>query len=206
VNSKRGFLQGFRLLGIPAGSQTSVTEFINEKLEDMQQQTQTIHQAITNPQTLFKIFMECTIQKLPHLLQTDVLYNYNPNETNKNFTHWDGPLTNAINKIISNFLKTTFNTDTLPHHSLQTAQLDITHGGLGMWDPGARAIPDFVLNFTKTWRSATKGISTHKRLPPLQLHTSIRNLFTIDNNPNSIILKQSHSLLPNMASILNPKT
>ena len=58
--------------------------------------------------------MECTIQKLPHLLQTEVLYNNNPNETNNNFTHWDDPLANAINKkIITNFLKTTFNTDTL---------------------------------------------------------------------------------------------
>jgi len=50
----------------------------------------------------------CIIQKLPHLLLTNVLYNYNTNETNNNFTHWDGPLASAINNIMTNFLKNNF--------------------------------------------------------------------------------------------------
>ena len=198
--------QGYRLLGTPVGSITFAIEYINEKLEEIQQQTDAIHLAISDPQTRYKIFMECTIQKLPHLLLTDVLYNHDPNDTSQDFNHWNGPLTTAINNIIINFLQILFNIDTLPPHSLQIAQLDVTNGGLGCWDPSARAIPDFVLNFNKTRRHAIRGITTHRNLPPQQLHQTIIDLYTIDTNPNSKILKRFYNLLPNIASTACPPT
>ena len=131
-------------------------------------------------------------------------YNHNLSDSNHNFTNWNGPLTTAINDITVNFLKTAFNTNNLPPHSLQIAQLDITRGGLGCWDPAARAIPDFVLNFTKTRRNAITGITTHKSLPPQRLHHTISDLYQIETNPNSTILKRFHNLVPNMASIVCP--
>jgi hypothetical protein len=197
--------EGFRLLGIPVGSPTFVTKFINEKLNEIQKQTNTIHSSIHDPQTRYKIFCECTLQKIPHLLLTDVLYNLDTNDSTQPFTSWNGPLVQATNQIVRSFLNNLYNTD-LPNHSLLIAQLDISKGGLGCLDTSARAIPDFVLNFTKTRRNATTGIRTHRDLPPRLSHTTLADLYDSSLNPESTILKRFHSLIPNLASIACPPT
>jgi hypothetical protein len=189
-------LTGFRLLGTPVGSPDFAISFINEKLQEIQQQTQSIHNAIHDPQTRYKIFVDCTLQKLPHLLLTDVLYHLDIHDADQPFTNWDGPLVQATNQIISDFLSTLYNT-TLPTHSLQIAQLAATNGGLGCLDASSRAIPDFALNINKTRRNAITGIRTHRDLPPRLLHHTIGELFNINTNPNSTILHRFHSLLPN---------
>eukprot|EP00986_Skeletonema_menzelii_P016728 scaffold15617_cov151-Skeletonema_menzelii.AAC.3 len=71
-----------------------------------------------------------------------------------NWEGWEGPLIDATNHLMSNFLKQLLNLDAslpFPSHSLYIAQGGIPAGGLGLYRPGARAIPDFVLSaFTPT--------------------------------------------------------
>jgi len=150
----------------------------------------------------------CTVQKIPHLLLTDALHNLNTNtlDINTPFTRYNGPLTSAINGIISNFLATLLNIDNLPQYSRRISQLDLKHGGLDMYDPQSRALTDLAINILTTSRNAIRGIVTHPHLPPKKLDITISELFSLDTNPDSIFLQRFHSILPNLAAIACPPT
>ena len=170
-----------------------VIDFINEQLVTIQQQSDTIHSTIFDPQTRLRLFQSCTVQKIPHLLLTDALHNLDiiTLDTNTPFTRYNGPLTSAINDIISNFLSKLLNLESLPEYSRRRiSQLDLKNGGLGMYDPQSRALVDLALNIQTTSRNAIRGIITHPHLPPTKLDITIR----------------FHSILPNLASIACPPT
>ena len=194
---------GFRLLvGIPVGSPSFVIDFINKQLLIIQQQSDTIHNTIFDPQTRLRLFQSCTVQKIPHLLLTDALHNLNTDtlDTNTPFTRYNGPLVSAINNIISNFIAPLLNIESLPQYSPRISQLDLKHGGLDMYDPQSRALTDL------TSRNAIRGIVTHPHLPPKKLDITISELFSLDTNPDSVFLQRFHSILPNLASIACPPT
>jgi len=200
---------GFQLLGIPVGSPSFVIDFINEQLVvTTQQQSDTIHSTIFDPQTRLRLFQSCTVQKIPHLLLTDALHNLNTNtlDTNTPFTRYNGPLTSAINEIISNFLSTLLNLESLPEYSRRISQLDLKNGGLGMYDPQSQALADLAINIQTTSCNAIRGIITHPHLPPTKFDITISELFSIDTNPASIFLQRFHNILPNLASIACPPT
>ena len=58
---------------------------------------------------------------------TDALHNLNTDtlDTNTPFTQYNGPLTSAINSIISNFIATLLNIESLPQYSRGISQLDL---------------------------------------------------------------------------------
>jgi len=78
---------GFRLLGSPVGSPTFAREFFND---NVQTSITLLSAAITDPQTKLRLFLQCLIQKLPHLLGCDVLYHFDPNDTPPDWTDWLG--------------------------------------------------------------------------------------------------------------------
>lgn len=122
------------------------------------------------------------------------------------FSRFNEPLTSAINNITSNYAATLLNLQTLPQHSQRIAQIDLKHGGLGMYDPQTRALKDLAINIQTTSRNAIRGIITHPHLPPRTLDPTTSELFSIDTNPNSSFLQRFHSILPNLASIACPPT
>jgi hypothetical protein len=199
---------GFRLLGIPVGSPSFVIDFINKQLLTIQQQSDNIRDTIFDPQTRLRLFQSCNVQKIPHLLLTDTLHNLNTTtlDTNTPFTRYNGPLTSAINDIISNFLSTLLNIGSLPQYSRRISQLALKHGGLDMYDPQSQAFTDLAINIQTTSCNAICGIITHPHLPPKKLDITISALFSLDTNPDSIFLQRFHSILPNLASIACPPT
>ncbi len=126
---------GFRLLGSPIGSPKFAWEFFNNQLSNVQTCITLLSTAITDPQTELRLFSQCLIQKLPHLLGCNVLYHFDPSNPPHTWTDWDGPLTSATNFIIQNFLSNLIGTTSLPHHALLIAQLNINAGGLSILDP-----------------------------------------------------------------------
>ena len=73
---------GFRLLGQPVGSATFATEFFGRRIHDVKKNITSLLDNITDQQTRLRLFSQCIIQKLPHLLSADVLYHLptdNPN-------------------------------------------------------------------------------------------------------------------------------
>ena len=199
-------ITGFHLLGSPVGSPAFAREYFNTQLVDIQSCITTMSTAITDRQTKLRLFSQCLIQKIPHLLGSNVLYHYDTATPPHDWTNWNGPLTAATNHIIARFISDIIGVPTLPHHALLIAQLSLKAGGLGILDPRTRAIPDFILTFTTSTRHATKGIYLNKHLNNVHLHPTIAELYSTTNNTESIILKRFYNILPNIAISSCPPT
>ena len=80
--------------------------------------------------------------------------------------------------MLAKFVSDLIGVAVLPHHALLICQLNLNADagglGLGIMDPRARAIPNFMLNFTTSTRHATNGIHLNKHL-----HTSYVRCGTI---------------------------
>ncbi len=129
------FITGFRLLGSPAGSPAFAREYFNTQLIDIQTCITTMSNAITDQHTRPRLFSQCLIQKIPHLLGCDVLYHYDTDEPPPDWTNWNGSLTSGTNHIIARFISDTIGVTTLPHHALLIAQLSLSAGELGDFGP-----------------------------------------------------------------------
>jgi hypothetical protein len=167
---------GFCLLGSPAGSPAFAREYFNTQLIDIQTCNTTMSTAITDRHTKLRLFSQCLIQKIPHLLDINVLYHYDTDEPPPDWTNWNGPLTLTTSHIIARFISDTTGVTTLPHHALP--QLSLNAGGLGFLDPRTRAIPDFMLTFTTSTQHATNGIYLNKQLNNVHLHPTIAALYS----------------------------
>ncbi len=195
---------GFRLLGHPVGSSTFATKFFTAQVNNIKECITSMLHSITDEQTQLRLFSQCLLQKLPHLLASDVLYNLSTDDPNPNWEQWNGPLTSAIEDIIAKFLITLLASPSTSSHAILISQLSLRAGRLGLLCPRTRATPDFVITMAATIRNATNGFKLHKDLLPFQLHDSITQLFHPDTNPDSLIQQHFHTLLPQIASVACP--
>ena len=119
---------------------------------------------------------------------------------------WDGPLTHETNVIIKNFITTLLNQSSIPNHALDIAQICVKDGGLGILNPSARAIPDFVLTTAKCIRFATHSLQLNKELQTIPMPPTLAQLFDSTANTSSTYLQHFHHLLPTIVSYATPKT
>ena len=157
---------------------------------------------IDDAHTRLRIFIQCTIQKLPHLLGADIMHCL-PLATFKgeNWLSWGGPLVEGIDSIIHDFLATITSQQQLPSHAIIIANISVGLGGLGILNASHRAAPDFVFTMTSAMRYANEGFVFNKDIPTLHLHPSIANLFSLDLNPDLLYLQRFQKLLPDIAAI-----
>jgi len=66
---------GFRLLGQPIGSATFASDFFDRRIDGVKKIITSLLDNITDQQTRLRLFSQCIIQKLPHLLSADVLFH-----------------------------------------------------------------------------------------------------------------------------------
>ncbi len=108
---------GFRLLGTPIGSTSFINEYFLQQLHTVNKQCILLTQQISDLQTHIKLFNTCTLQKLPHLLGSNIMHNL-PNDFNPSlWQSWNGPLTQGINQLINTFLQQLSTTDNNPEHA-----------------------------------------------------------------------------------------
>ena len=169
---------GFHLLGSPIGSPAFSHDYFDTQLTAIQDAIELMSTNITDPHTKLSLFAQCLIQKLPHLLGSDVLHHYDITNPPPTWTDWNGPLTSATNHIITKFISDLINCRTIPHHALLIAQLHLQEGGLGILDPRSRAIPDFMLTFTTSARHAIGGIRLNKLLQETSPSTTHSRTYT----------------------------
>jgi hypothetical protein len=95
--------------------------------------------------------------------------------------------------MLAKFVSDLIGVAVLPHHALLICQLNLNADagglGLGIMDPRARAIPNFMLNFTTSTRHATNGIHLNKHLQNVHLHHTISALYSTHTNPHSLTLQ-----------------
>ena len=91
---------GLRILGAPVGSMDFARSFFLQNIESVKADAHCLNDKVTNLQTRLRIFSQCTIQRLPHLLGNDVLHFLNTDEfEGDDWDDWNGPLTQEINTI-----------------------------------------------------------------------------------------------------------
>ena len=150
------------------------------------------------------MFLQCVLQRTPHLLGADVMHNMPVNAAEFNheqWQEWDGPLTREVDACKRDFLGELVGQSSIPNHTLRIVQVGVGQGGLGMLAPGARAAADFVLRMTRSARYAREGIRIHRDLRPARLHRSVSNLFDPRYNSGSRTLQRYHKLLPHLAQV-----
>ena len=202
VFEKVELTSGFRLLGTPVGSAEFAIEFFDGKLSEVRSQAAALTMGIDDAHTRLRIFIQCTIQKLPHLLGADIMHCL-PLATFKgeNWLSWGGPLVEGIDSIIHDFLATLLGRESLPDYSLLIAQLRVGSGGLGILYPSQRAAPDFVLTMKAAMKYAAHGFQFNSDLNATRLHPSISRLFDDSINTESIYLQRFHLLAPHIADV-----
>ena len=202
---------GFRLLGTPVGSTDFAHQFYTEQLEVVRKGLTSMTEAITDTQTRLKLFSTCIIQKLPHLLDSEIMHYYPTNDPAyfENWYNWTGDLTSEINSITTSFLQLLLNLLTeepLPHISKLICHLNINKGGLGILNPSLRAAPDFVLNMMICKRRSIRGFNINNDIQPITLHQTITNLYDLTQNTSSKCLQIYNGLVTHIGPLCCPPT
>ena len=93
------------------GSPTFATEFFSSRVMavKVKESLTSLSTSITNEQTKLRLFSQCLLQRLPHLLSSDILCNLPINNPDPKWEDWNGPLTSNIENIISTFLPSLLN-------------------------------------------------------------------------------------------------
>ena len=200
---------GFRLLGTPVGSPAFALEFFNEQLAEVRTNVTALNDGFTDLQTRLRIFTQCTIQKLPHLLGADIMHNLPDDflDGDTNWWNWNGPLTAQLDAIISSFLATLLGREDIPTYALLISQISVGMGGLGLLNASHRAAPDFVITMASAMKMANDGIGLNKDLEPFEFCQSITDLYLPYQNPRSDYLRRFHQLLPDITAVAcSPRT
>ena len=194
---------GIRVLGTPVGSSTFKRQFIFNILDTIHKDALTIISKIKCKQAALRLFSHCCITKIPHLLACVATCEINE-KADQDWFSWTSPITTAINHIESWFLASIVNASSIPHHSLQFAQVAISNGGLGLLNPSTRIISDSIIKTINAIKFSNNGIMLAKDKPPFLLPISLRNLFTSWNSSTSEQFKIFQDYAPEIAEFVAP--
>jgi len=87
---------------------------------------------------ILRLFSQCTIQKVPHLLGAEVMHLLPLDYDARHWEEWKGPLTERVDGQIVSFLEDLTGRE-IPQTSLLLSQISVAHGGLGLLNASARA-------------------------------------------------------------------
>ena len=194
---------GLRLLGQPLGPRTFAQQFYQLRLQENNAITSKLLATVSDHQTCLRIFSQCTLHKLPHLLGSEVMYSFSGTSSER-WDDWMGPLATGISSMVESFLSKLTQRQSIPLASLLIAYITVSQGGLGMMDAATRAIPDFVITMSQAICYAEVSFTFNKDKTPLTLPTSLSNLFSTTNNQSSTFLRNFYQLLPTLALVGSP--
>ncbi len=192
---------GFRLLGQPVGSATFASNFFDCHIADIRRNITSLLDNISDQQTRLRLFSQCIIQKLPHLLSADILFHLPTDHPDPPWKEWNGPLTSNINSVIKWFFSSLLTTLDFPEYATLLSQLGLCAGGLGPLCPRTQTALDFVITMASTCQNALQGFRNHKDLSNFFMHLTLSTLFDVFINTTSNILKRFQCLLPHIADI-----
>ena len=194
---------GLRILGQPLGSRTYALSFFNAQLKENLLDATKLFNTITDHHTALRLFIQCTLHKLPHLLGSEVLYCFAESSYN-GWNEWIGPLSVEIDRMVEASLAKLTQRSSLNPNLLLIAYLSIAQGGLGLMDAYSLAIPDLVITMSQSICYAREGLSFSHSATPHLLPTSLSALFNATSNPTSIFMTTFNRLLPDVCVIGAP--
>ena len=103
VSSRVEVTTGLRLLGQPLGLVTFAKQFFIDRLKANLADSSRLLEVVPDPHTALRLFSQCTLHKLPHLLGSEVMY-YFQESTYERWSDWTGPLSVGIDQMVNAFL------------------------------------------------------------------------------------------------------
>ena len=103
VSTKVEITTGLRLLGQPLGSTMFAKNFFVDRLEANAADSTRLLEAVPDPHTALRMFSQCTLHRLPHLLGPEVMYCFQES-TYERWNDWTGPLSVGIHQMVNSFL------------------------------------------------------------------------------------------------------
>ncbi|KAL7532099.1 hypothetical protein ACHAWF_004011 [Thalassiosira exigua] len=197
-------VSGLRLLGQPVGSSDFATEFNARQIEANKADAETLLRTVPDRHTALRLFTQCTLHRLPHLLGSEVLYAHDPT-ARQQWDAWISPLSKSIDAMAEGFIAKLTGRSSIPADSLLIAYITIAQGGLGFMDPFTRAVPDFVLTMSRAARYAEHGVRLGRGEDNVCLPDSFTRLFSLSHNRNSRILNSFYSLLGDVGGLATTK-
>ncbi|KAL7531115.1 hypothetical protein ACHAWF_003634, partial [Thalassiosira exigua] len=197
-------MSGLRLLGQPVGSSNFATEFNALQMEANKADAEALFRTVPDRHTALRLFTQCTLHRLPHLLGSEVLYAHDPT-VRQQWDAWVSPLSESIDTMADGFIAKLTGRSSIPADSLLIAYITIAQGGLGFMDPFTRAVPDFVLTMSRAARYAEHGVRLGRGEDNVRLPNSFSRLFSLSHNRDSRILTSFYSLLGDVGGLATTK-
>lgn len=168
---------GLRILGVPIGSTSFCSNFILKALQKADSDASKLLSKLDDLQTILRLFSTCTANKVTHLFGCDV-YNSNPDELPNAFFLWDSPLTTKFDTMTANLLENITNSQALPIYSQIISNMSINQGGLGIQNPRANAIIQYMSTTKRCLQYVHEGIWLGINKPRPLLPPSITLLYS----------------------------
>ena len=115
---------GLCLLGQPVGSPDFAAEFNAEHLSTNRAEAARLLAAVLDRHTALRLFTQCTLHKLPHLLGTEMLYSDNL-VNGAEWDTWDSPLSRGVDSMVDGFLAELTGCKLIPNDSQLIAYVTI---------------------------------------------------------------------------------
>ncbi|KAL7543814.1 hypothetical protein ACHAWF_011480 [Thalassiosira exigua] len=196
----REIMLGLRLLGQPVGSSNFAIDFNALQIKANKAGAEKLLRTVPDRHTALRLFTQCTLHRLPHLLGSEVLYAHDP-AVRQQWDAWVSPLSKSINVMAEGFIAKLVGRSSLPADSLLIAYITIAQGDLGFMDPFNHVVPDFVLTMSQVARYAENGIRLGRGEDNIRLPASFSRLFSLSHNRDSRILTSFYSLLVDVGGL-----
>ncbi len=165
----------YALLGTPVGSLSFANSFFIEQLNTIFQLT-ALNSQIIDLQTRVKLFTSCLLQKLLHLLSSDIMHQLPRNFDPKKWPTYSGALGLGMHKLIDKSLQHLLQNPNILDQSkcISHVHTNTNKGGLSPLFPLNQVGPDYVItSMTSAIKQAQLGFITNLDITPTKLHPSI---------------------------------
>ena len=91
--------RGACLLGEPIGSGAFAIDFLNAKADEVQEKIAQLNANVSDLHTRLRLFSQCFIAKLPHLLGAEVMHTCPLDINAANWKGWIGPIIHRTDRV-----------------------------------------------------------------------------------------------------------
>lgn len=124
-------VNGLRVLGSLVGNTRFCCDFLDKKMKEAAKDSTKITSCLSDLQTMTRLFSVCTVHKMTHLFDSDVLSSPIEDLPNRYYL-WESPMSIKFDAMINDFLCSITNKPQLPDHANIISTMSKRQGGLGL--------------------------------------------------------------------------
>lgn len=150
-------VNGLRVLGSLVGNTIFCCDFLDKKMKEAAKDSTKITSCLSDLQTMTRLFSVCTVHKMTHLFDSDVLSSPIEDLPNRYYI-WESPMSIEFDAMINDFLCSITNKPQLPDHTNIISTMSTSQGGLGLQHPRSNAIAAFMMTTKRCLQFSQDGV------------------------------------------------